>query len=248
MTCEVVKPLLSAYMDGEIDSVRRSVIESHLAGCPSCMTELDTLERLRDTIRARGRLYEAPSHLRDQLRFTLRSSEYLEPAQRRTNWTLWGSVAAGLLLVTLGSAPFLVNARNHRQLIAEELLSAHERALLGRGVDVVSSDRHTVKPWFNGKLPFSPPVVDLAQDGFPLEGGRLDYAGGHPVAVLVYRRRLHSIDVFVWPSANEDAPPRHFDRNGYHELSWTKSGFVFTAISDLNTAELETFANLMQTR
>src|SRR5581483_9029904 len=107
------------------------------------------------------------------------------------------------------------------------------------------TDQHTVKPWFNGRLPFSPPVTDLAAEGFPLLGGRLDYAGGHPVAALVYGRRLHRIDVFVWP-AEGSAPPARFEREGYHEVSWSKGDFVFTAVSDLNAAELDSFAQLLQ--
>jgi anti-sigma factor RsiW len=146
----------------------------------------------------------------------------------------------------LVSAPFLVNARNQRQLVAEELLSAHQRALLGRSVDVVSSDQHTVKPWFNGKLPFSPPVADLRAEGFPLEGGRVDYAGDRPVAALVYSRRLHRIDVFVWPLGGQRRPPAYFQRNGYNEISWEKDDFLFSAVSDLNDAELAQFADLLR--
>ena len=119
---------------------------------------------------------------------------------------------------------------------------------MGRSVDVVSSDQHTVKPWFNGKLPFSPPVADLRAEGFPLEGGRVDYAGESPVAALVYGRRLHRIDVFVWPSAGRKAPPAHFERNGYNEISWEKDNFLFTAVSDLNDAELTAFVNLLRSR
>jgi len=132
--------------------------------------------------------------------------------------------------------------------VAEELLSAHERALIGRSVDVISSDQHTVKPWFNGKLPFSPPVIDLALDGFPLKGGRVDYAGARPIAALVYGRRLHEIDVFVWPSAGESSPPSRFQRNGYNEITWEKDNFLFTAVSDLNEAELTAFTNLLRSR
>jgi len=154
-----------------------------------------------------------------------------------------------MLLAALGSAPLLVNVRNHRQAFAEEIVSAHQRALAGREMDVISTDRHTVKPWFNGKLPFSPPVADLSAEGFPLEGGRLDYIGGRPVAALVYHRRLHRIDVFVWPSEGEqpatEKPPARFDRNGFHEISWTKNDFAFTCVSDLDPVELSALASLL---
>jgi anti-sigma factor RsiW len=150
-----------------------------------------------------------------------------------------------LLFAALGSAPFLVNARNQRNALGEEIVSAHQRALAGHEMDVVSTDRHTVKPWFNGKLPFSPPVADHSAEGFPLEGGRLDYIRTRPVAALVYRRRLHRIDVFVWPADGETAPAR-FDRNGFHEISWTKDSFAFACVSDLDPAELTAFVNLLK--
>jgi anti-sigma factor RsiW len=130
-------------------------------------------------------------------------------------------------------------------MVADELLSAHVRAMFGQSVDVVSSDQHTVKPWFNGKVPFSPPVVDLSSEGFPLEGGRLDSIGAHVIAALVYSRRLHRIDVFVWP-ADREKPPANFERDGYNAISWTRNDFVFTAVSDLNVAELSAFATLLK--
>jgi anti-sigma factor RsiW len=190
---------------------------------------------------------EAPDMLRDRIRFALRGAEYVERAKPGPRWPVWSSAAAAIVLLGLISAPFLVNERNQRMLVAEQLLSAHQRALAGRAVDVVSTDQHTVKPWFNGKLVFSPPVADLAPEGFPLEGGRVDYVGGNPVAALVYRRRLHRIDVFVWPADGVTAPA-NFERNGFRELSWTKDGFRFTAISDLNSGELASFADLLKSR
>jgi anti-sigma factor RsiW len=248
MTCDEVKPLLNARMDNEIDPRQRAALDSHVKTCSSCATDLEELESLRSSIRDEMLYYKAPADLRNQVRLALRGAAYVEGGARRTDWRVWGAVAASVAFCALASAPFLVNARNQRQLVAEELLSAHERALAGRSVDVISTDQHTVKPWFNGKLPFSPPVTDLASEGFPLEGGRVDYAGERPVAALVYDRRLHKIDVFVWPSAGQKAPPARFERNGYNEISWTKGNFLFTAISDLNVAELAEFANLLQSQ
>ena len=248
MTCDEVKPLLNALVDGEIDPIQRAALDSHLDSCSSCASELDRLQSVRDAIRSEMPYYKAPLDLRNQVRHALRGAEYLDKRTHRTSWRVWGAVAATLAFCALAATPFLVNARNQRQLVAEELLSAHERALIGRSVDVISSDQHTVKPWFNGKLPFSPPVTDLAPDGFPLEGGRVDYAGARPVAALVYGRRLHKIDVFIWPSASEKAPPPRFARNGYNEISWEKDNFLFTAISDLNDAELVAFTDLLRNR
>jgi anti-sigma factor RsiW len=248
MTCDEMKPLLNARMDDEIDPIQRAALDAHVETCSSCATELEELQSVRHAIRGDMPYYKAPLDLRNRVRFALRGSEYLDTNARRTDWRVWGAVAAGVVLCVLATAPFLINARNQRRLVAEEFLSAHERALVGRSVDVVSSDQHTVKPWFNGKLPFSPPVTDLASNGFPLEGGRVDYAGERPVAALVYGRRLHKIDVFVRPSAGENAPPSHFESNGYSEISWKKDNFLFTAVSDLNDAELAAFANLLQNR
>lgn len=246
MTCDEARPLLNARMDGELDVSVRAAVDEHVKTCILCAQDAGALERVSLAIRDEISRNPAPQHLRNNIRFALRGAEYLERRQPAGHWKQWAAAAAAALLVVgLGSAPFLVNARNHRQAIAQELLSAHERALLGREVDVISTDRHTVKPWFNGKLPFSPPVADLADKGFPLEGGRVDYAGGRPVAALVYRRRLHRIDVFIWP-AGDTRPPARFESNGFHELSWQKNGFAFTCVSDLNGAELAMFARLLQ--
>jgi len=206
MTCDEVRPLLNALMDDEIDSSQRAAVDSHVAACSICAHELEAIRSVR---RAIGEVphAQAPAGLRDRVTFALRGAaylddRYLDDRDRRTNWRVWGAIAAGLAIAALVGAPFLVDARHQRQLLADELMSAHVRALMGRSLDVVSSDQHTVKPWFAGKIPFSPPVLDLRPEGFPLEGGRLDFADGHPVAVLVYRRRQHRIDLFVWVAGN----------------------------------------------
>jgi anti-sigma factor RsiW len=255
MTCDEAKPLLNAHMDNETGPIQRAALDSHIGTCFDCAAELRQLERVRDSIRSSMPYYKAPPDLRRQVQIALRGAEYLDRDQRQsgwrgdqrqTGWRVWGALAAGVAFCVLGSVPFLLNARNQSQLVAEEFLSAHERALIGQSVDVVSTDQHTVKPWFNGKLSFSPPVTDFAAVGFPLEGGRLDYEGDHQVAALVYRRRLHKIDVFVRPSAGEKAPPASFERNGYREISWSKGNFLFTVVSDLNGMELAGFAKLLQ--
>jgi anti-sigma factor RsiW len=247
MTCEEVKLLISARLDGEINALQCVAIDSHLEveACRSCNEEMEAQETLRAAIRDQMPYYRTPAHLIERLTSALRAVESFDDSARWTHWKALGAVAAALLLAVLGAAPFLVNGNNQRQIVADELLSSHVRALFSHTVDVASSDQHTVKPWFNGKVTFSPPVVDLASEGFPLEGGRLDSVGARLIATLVYRRHLHRIDVFVWPAGRE-TPPAYFERDGYNEISWTKNDFVFAAVSDLNATELNEFAGLLK--
>ena len=246
MTCDEARYLLGARLDEELHGALQSQFDAHTRTCASCTEELANLRRLSEVIRGLIRSPGAPAHLRDNIRFALSGAAILERRSRMPEWRSWGAVAAGLMVLTaLGSTPFLVNAHNQRRALADEIVSAHERALAGRELDVISTDRHTVKPWFNGKIPFSPPVADFRPEGFPLAGGRLDYIGARPVVALVYGRRLHRIDVFVWP-VESTTPPARFDRNGFHEISWTKDNFAFTCVSDLDPAELTMLVNLLK--
>ncbi|HKD05711.1 MAG TPA: anti-sigma factor [Bryobacteraceae bacterium] len=251
MNCDEARSLLSGLFDDELDRALRVEVQAHLETCAFCSEALDDMRRVGEAIRGAAPAFTAPEHLRDNVRFALRGSQVLERQvqerkKRASRWKSWGALAAGIVIVAaLGSAPFLVNARNQQRALGEEIVSAHQRALAGREMDVISTDRHTVKPWFNGKLPFSPPVADHGAEGFPLEGGRLDYISGQPVAALVYRRRLHRIDVFVRPAEGE-MPPARFDRYGFHEISWKRGDFAFTCVSDLDAAELTAFAELLK--
>jgi anti-sigma factor RsiW len=247
MMCDDVRPLLNARMDGEIDSRWSAAVDRHINTCDSCADDLRRLEALRDLIRDTAARTRAPDALRDHVIQAVRGATYLEP-RRTIDWNIWRAVAAAVLVIALASSAFFLFTRNRAQIVAEDILSAHKRALVGRDIDIASSDRHTVKPWFNGKVPFSPPVIDLANEGFPLSGGRLDYLAGHPAAALVYHRRLHQIDVFIWPARSGGVPPPHFSRDGYNEIFWKRNGFAFTAISDLNSTELSAFTQLLQTR
>jgi anti-sigma factor RsiW len=113
-------------------------------------------------------------------------------------------------------------------------------------LDVVSTDQHTVKPWFNGRLDFSPAVIDLTAEGFPLIGGRLDYVANRPVAAIVYRRNRHVINLYTWPTNGSDSEPAMTDHNGYHVLKWDRNGMTCVAVSDVNEQELRQFAGLLR--
>jgi anti-sigma factor RsiW len=160
-------------------------------------------------------------------------------------------VAASLTLVfVLGWQIAGLQSRSSAEdLLVREVLSSHVRSLLvaSHQTDVASSDQHTVKPWFQGHLDFSPPVKDLSKDDFLLIGGRLDYLGDHPVAALVYKRREHFINLFIWPSSSGSAAgPAAVTRQGYHLIHWTDAGLTNWAVSDLNEKELEEFVNLIR--
>jgi anti-sigma factor RsiW len=200
-------------------------LEQHLRSCPSCI------------VSAHARYYEAPPRLEEKIRQSLPRENVMPMTWR------WMAIAASLLLVA-SIAWNVVLLRSHtgrRELIAENVLSAHLRSLNGTHLlDVPSSDQHTVKPWFAGKLDFSPPVKDLAD--FPLLGGRLEYFEGRPAAALIYGRRAHVINLFVWPS-NAAAPESAQTKNGYHLRSWSAGGMAFWAVSDVNESELAQFVS-----
>ena len=163
----------------------------------------------------------------------------------------WISITAPLAaaaIVVLALVP-LLRGPSAEEVLAREVLAGHVRSLMADHLsDVASSDRHTVKPWFNGKLDFSPPVEDLAQQGFPLVGGRLDYLNNRPVAALVYHRQKHFINLFIWPSTSSDSEVKKETRQGYHLFHWTRSGMTYWAVSDVEESQLQEFVGLVQNR
>ena len=203
-------------------------LAEHMASCPSCI------------VQSHARYYTAPAGLEEKIRRSLQQPQ----TQRKTAlpWRSLAIAATVLLAVSAGWNVMLLSTRpSPRQVLTGELLSAHVRSLSGTHLlDVPSSDHHTVKPWFNGKLDFSPAVKDF--DGFPLLGGRLEYIDGHPAAALVYGRRSHIINVFTWPAAS--AAESNLTRNGYHVHSWWAGGMAYTVVSDLGEPELAQFVSL----
>jgi len=190
--------------------------------------------------------FPAPDTLRASVRAGARA-EAGRRARRRAPW--WGAlaVAASLALVAFGSRQLALRGAAG-EAITNQVLASHVRSLMpGHLTDVLSSDQHTVKPWFNGKLDFSPPVYDFAGAGFPLVGGRLEYVDGRPVAALAYSRRQHVISVFVWPAdQGRTARPRATTRQGYHLLHWATPAYAYWVVSDLGLAELGDFVALLQ--
>ncbi|HLY20067.1 MAG TPA: anti-sigma factor [Bryobacteraceae bacterium] len=245
MTCLPAKSLLESYLDDELDAAQRVQVAEHLASCSSCARAHAQLLELRTGMLAYAPYYGAPAGLRQRIQVSVRQADRRADRPVTAFWR-WMAIAAAILLAV--SAAWNIALFGSRtsgaDLIAQDVLSSHVRSLMGPHLlDVPSSDQHTVKPWFNGKLDFSPDVRDFAAQGFPLIGGRIDYAGGRPVAALVYQRRKHLINVFTWPSAAAGGGPELY-RNGYHVVHWNTSGMTWWAVSDLNAGELQQFAHL----
>jgi len=247
MNCERARTLIDAYSTDELDLAAAVDVEEHLRGCPACAEELDSLHALRRTIADPSLRYTAPLDLRRQISgdLPIDVSRPRASAPRFKRFALAAAIGALLLL------PWLVlywNAsRSSANLLAEQITASHIRSLMGDHLlDVPSTDQHTVKPWFNGKLDFSPEVLDLTSDGFPLIGGRLDYINGRPVAAIVYERRKHDINLFTWPTSAADSQPSLSQHNGYNVLLWTRGGMTCVAVSDVNPQDLEHFAELLR--
>jgi anti-sigma factor RsiW len=249
MNCQEVLPLLHAYTDGELDLVRALELEKHLDACPSCSQAHENVKALKLAMKSTDLYVTAPLSLRRDILKTIRGQTRSSKPRSIAWWQMFRVAipVAGVALLAFLLVPML-GGRLVEDPLAQEVASAHVRSLmLDHKTDVASSDKHTVKPWFQGKLDFSPPVTDLADRGFPLVGGRLDYLQGRPVAALVYQRRQHLINVFVWPASGRLAMSNKFSvRQGYNLIHWNSSGMAFWAVSDLNHTELTDFVQLMK--
>ena len=249
MTHGEVELQLDAYVDGELAPGDARELETHLKACVECARLHEARVALSATIREQVPAFRAPDALRNRVRAALRNAAEA-PIPRRLMPSVaarWLALAASLALVAVGSWR-LGLSRAGADALAGQVLASHVRSLMpGHLTDVVSSDQHTVKPWFNGKLDFSPPVYDFAGRGFPLVGGRLDYLVGRPAAALVYGRRQHLINVFLWPAKQGPVGgPDVATRQGYHLLHWTTPDYAYWVVSDLGMTELHDFAQLVQ--
>jgi mycothiol system anti-sigma-R factor len=272
MNCEEAISLIDGYLDGELDPMTSQKIEEHLRQCHKCEQAYEAHTALAGAISRGAPYYKAPAELRQRIQFFLRDADGVRAmrsaaredhalltstrAERRfalpeIQWN-WLALAAAIILAAIIASSFLPRLRQPTsdQFLATQLIASHIRSLMADHItDVASSDQHTVKPWLDTKLDFAPPVVDLSSEGFPLIGGRLDYLDNRPVAALVYGRRKHFINLFVWPAASDAAKaPKTITREGYQLLHWADSDFNYWAVSDVNVNDLQLFKQQFETR
>ncbi len=241
MHCDRADTVLQCYYDDELDPLSAAAFERHLAQCSECVDALEVLKSLRSSINLAQLYARTPPSLRKKILASLRSPGPVPVIAAGKPW-VWLAVAAALLLFAYTGWVVAAVHRgdNYETVLAAELVDAHVRSLQpGHLTDVISSDQHTVKPWFNGKVDFSPPVRDFADRGFPLEGGRLDVIHGRTVAALVYGRRKHLVNVFIWPASDSNTSPRTGSRQGYHWLDWRKGGLELCLVSDVAPSDLD---------
>jgi anti-sigma factor RsiW len=246
MSCEQADTVLHGYFDNELDALGAAEFERHLEHCFECTDALQALKSLRSSMGV-SQLYEKmPASFRKKVLAEVSPARLVAIVPARTNWR-WLAVAATLLLLAYGGWRVFStrSGDGYESMLATEVIDAHLRSLQpGHLTDVVSTDQHTVKPWFDGRLDFSPPVRDFADQGFPLQGGRLDVLDNRAVAALVYGRRKHLVNVFVWPTNEKNTAPRSGSRQGYQWVDWRKNGMEFCAVSDSAPSDLDEIQRL----
>ena len=244
MNCQQARQLIGAYADGELEASAIPELETHLHDCSGCALAWRNLQSLKKTLQQDALYFTAPAELRRRIQSELPSPRRAIPQRPAWNWNWLTTAMSGAFAVCLALLLLTQTRPSPEQQLRQEIVSSHVRSLMpGHLMDVVSTDQHTVKPWFNGKVDFSPPVRDLKTEGFPLIGGRLDYVEGRSVAVLVFQRNKHIINLFVWPVQEGDSSlttPK--PRQGYNLVHWSEGGMGFWAVSDLNQKELSEFA------
>jgi anti-sigma factor RsiW len=251
MSCEDTKYQLHAYLDGELDDVRSLEFATHLKGCSACWGAHQEYQSLRTVIASPSLHFAAPSGLARQVRSVVRAAARAEISRPSWTWSwslpAWLAPFAAAALVTVVTLHLWTQHWTEDQRV-QEMVSAHVRSLMVNHLtDVASSDQHTVKPWFNGKLNFSPTVIDPAAEGFPLIGGRSEYVGDYPAAALVYQRRKHYINLFVSPAIRTTTTKADLHtRHGYNLLHWLQGGMEYWVVSDVNQGDLQQFVQLMR--
>jgi anti-sigma factor RsiW len=253
LSCQRAEDWIHGYLDGELDLARSLEVEQHMRECEVCARSYRTQTTLRSSLKGESLYYGAPEKLKKRIQSSLRKEAKTEVFPRAFGWR-WLRVGASVaFMLLIGVVVWRLMPRSVRlsgdELLAQEIVSDHVRSLQmpGHLTDVLSSDQHTVKPWFDGKVDFAPPVRDFASQDFRLYGGRLEYLNNRPVATLIYQRRLHYINLFIWPAEQAGSTGEvAIQRQGYNLIHWSSSGMNFWAISDLNSVELREFAFLAQ--
>ncbi len=248
MNCTEIRLLLHAYVDDELDVVNTLEVEQHLQQCTNCIQDYKNYQAIRAAMRTGPLYFQAPEKLQKRIQSSIQKANTPHIPQA-LSWR-WISVAA-VLILTVGVLWGLLSfwsPFSDENALAQNVLASHVRSLMADHlVDVHSSDQHTVKPWFDGKLDYSPSVVDLASRGFPLMGGRLDYLDNRPVAALVYKHKKHMINLFIWPSTQgAGTGTKTSTLQGYHMMHWTKAGMTYWAVSDLNMSEFQEFVQMVK--
>jgi anti-sigma factor RsiW len=250
MTCREAGPLLNARLDNELDMAGAASIDLHLSDCRACSAQYAALEKLHEEIARADLAYTPGIALERKLAARFLREEKSPSRFWSAGWLRPSMMATAAIAVVAAivSIPMLRSSRE-TDVVAGEILDNHLRALQAvHQVDVPSSDQHTVKPWFQGKTAFSPPVPDLTKDDFILIGGRLEVIHQQPAAAIVYRQRQHVIDLYVSPSAGADSKTELRELGGYHLLRWTQNNLNYWAVSDVDPSDLQTFADLIRGR
>jgi anti-sigma factor RsiW len=242
MTCDEIRPLLPAYIDDELDIATVLHVERHLPGCADCRREIDAARAIRQAVSQPAVYFPASDQMRERIRAAIHAGRR-ENSPRR--W-IGPAIISGIAAVLLIGIALLFSPRQNSSAEVDAVIASHVRSLQANHLlDVESTDQHTVKPWFAGKVGFSPPVIDLSAEGFPLAGGRLDYLDQNPVAALVYRRNKHVITVFVSPAKPGSGTE---SKDGYNLIRFQCNGLSCRAVSDLNLSELREFVELFETQ
>ncbi len=242
MTCDEAKILLHALIDGELDAGHAREVEDHVAGCASCAAELAAFREMSKAMADADLRYTAPSALRRRIEASL-PQEKAAPSRRAVlRGFAFGSAVSAIAATGIVA---IVLRQDDEQRVMSDIVSAHLRSLqAGHLTDVISTDQHTVKPWFNGKIDVAPPVIDLTAQGFTLVGGRLDYADARPIGAVVYRRRQHVINLFVAQTSNlQQRAARTETFQGFNIRTWSDRGLNFWAVSDIGADELAEFSD-----
>lgn len=256
MNCDDARLLMHGHLDGELDLADDLEVQRHIEQCPKCASEYAALRAMRTRLKDETFRFEAPDALKEKIRRAIPTPTASRSNGYQSGREAWAPRAArfvvpmaiGAMLALVIAPRTIAPALNQR--LANEVVASHLRSLMATHLmDVASTDQHTVKPWFNGKLDFSPPVTDFAKDGFPLVGGRLDYIDGRPVAALVYQHGKHVINVFMWPTTGDATSAERIEtEHGYNVEQLAVAGMNCWMVSDLNSQELDKFANLIRAK